>query len=60
MENTDTQRLQWLIDNQADLDAPDGEDTAWVVYTPKNSLGAGDGCHTDLRKAIDIAIKKSL
>lgn len=60
MEITDTDRLNWIINHLADLEAPDGEDTTWVVYTPKNSLGAGEGCSRDLRTAIDIAIKKNM
>jgi len=55
----DTNRLNWLIENRADVEAPeDGESYTWVIYTKGNSLGAGAGCHRNLRAAIDIAMKK--
>lgn len=55
--NTDTDRLNWLIQNLADIEAPElGESLTWVIYTPKTQLGAGAGCSKDLRKAIDKAM----
>jgi hypothetical protein len=55
----DTTRLNWLIANTADVEAPeDGESYTWVIYTKGNSLGAGAGCHRNLRTAIDIAMRK--
>ena len=54
---TDTERINWIIENNADVDAPEaGESSTWVIYTPENSLGAGAGCNRDLRKAIDAAM----
>lgn len=55
--NTDTDRLNWLIENLADVEAPElGESSTWVIYTPKAELGAGAGCSKDLRTAIDRAM----
>lgn len=55
----DTNRINWLIENMADVEAPeDGESYTWVIYTKGNSLGAGAGCHRNLRTAIDIAMRK--
>jgi hypothetical protein len=51
---TDTDRLNWIIKNKADIDY----DVNWVIYTQQNPLGNGDGCSRDLRKAIDKAIMK--
>jgi hypothetical protein len=56
----DTTRLDWIIKNNAEIESPDGENHTWVVYTEANPLGAGEGCHRDLRTAIDLAIKKNL
>ena len=58
-EITDTDRLDWIINNQIDIEAPEyGESRTWCVYNAANSLGEGLACHSNLRKAIDIAIKK--
>jgi hypothetical protein len=57
MSQTDTKRLNFLIANRCDIDAPTkGESYTWVVYDAENSLGHGLGCAYDLRTAIDIAI----
>ena len=55
----DTNRLNWVIENAADVEAPeDGESYTWVIYTKGNALGAGAGCHRDLRTAIDRAMRR--
>jgi len=55
--NQDALRIDWLIQNCADIDAPEpGESSTWVIYTPGNDLGGGNGCHRSLRRAIDIAM----
>lgn len=55
---TDTERLDWIIKNNADIDSPIiGEEKTWVIYTPDKQFGNGAGCHSDLRKAIDLAIE---
>ncbi len=51
-EITNTDRLNWIIDNKADIDY----EVNWVVYTQQQPLGSGDGCSRDLRKAIDKAM----
>lgn len=57
---TDTQRIDWLIDNKTDIEAPFGDDaTTWIIYTENDCFGKGAGCHTDLRAAIDMAMTKS-
>lgn len=54
----DSVRLSFIIKNLADIEAPEpGESNTWVIYTKKKSLGAGAGCHKNLRKAIDLAMK---
>lgn len=60
MQITDTDRLNWIINNLADIEAPYGGALAWVIYTPKEELGNGEGCSRDLRKAIDMAIHKNM
>ena len=52
---TDTDRINWLIRNNADIEAPNENDT-WVIYTPEKQFGSGAGCSRDLRIAIDFAI----
>ncbi len=55
--NTDTDRLNWLIQNLADVEAPEfGESSTWAIYTQKAQFGAGAGCSKDLRTAIDKAM----
>lgn len=60
MQITDTDRLNWIINHRADIDAPVSEHSAWVIYTPEEPLGNGEGCSRDLRKAIDMAIHKNM
>lgn len=60
MNENDTDRLNWIIQNNADIEAPeDGKSSTWVIYTPERSLGRGAGCNRDLRKAIDEAISSA-
>lgn len=57
---TDTDRINWLIKNKADVDAPQkGESSTWVIYIPEEDLGGGVGCDRDLRTAIDKAIQRN-
>jgi len=54
---TDTERMNWLIKNNASLDAPNGYDSkTWAVYTYDEFLGGGAECDYDLRAAIDKAM----
>lgn len=55
----DTERLDLIIKNKLDIDAPEPPDsTTWVIYGPKAALGGGLACDKDLRKAIDLAAEK--
>ena len=57
---TDEERINWLIKNNADIEAPEnGESSTWVIYTPDECFGGGVGCSRDLRKAIDLAMDKT-
>ena len=47
------ERLNW------EIEAPDGENMTWVVYSPGESLGAGLGCSRSLREALGIAYRKT-
>jgi hypothetical protein len=57
---TDTDRINWLIKNNADIEAPEPPDNyTWIIYTPQKALGSGVSCARDLRTAIDQAIDES-
>ncbi len=62
MKLSDTNLLNWIIENGASIDAPEeGESSTWVIYTKTYPFSAGAGCHSDLRTAINLAmIKKPL
>lgn len=55
-ENEDTERLDWLENNKADVDFP-GEDDGpnIIIYTPQKPLGGGTASGRTLREAIDKA-----
>jgi hypothetical protein len=57
MNATDTEMIDFLIKNKCDIEAPYEDETTWVVYNQKQSLGAGLGCSKDLRKAIQKSIE---
>ena len=55
---TDTDRINWIITNKADIDAPIENET-WIVYTQEEQFDGGVGSSRDLRKAIDLAMQKT-
>ena len=51
-QNTDTERLDWLIENNMDIVAPTN-DEGWSIYDNREITEPPITWHVDLRKAID-------
>ncbi len=56
LRQNDTKRLEFLIKNKCDIEAPNDGSYTWVIYNIDKPLGHGLGCAYDLRTAIDIAM----
>jgi len=56
----DKKRLDWLDENQADVDYPGEDDGVCVIiYTATDPFGSGAGSGLTIRAAADNAMKKT-